>query len=71
MTDTIGPEGERAIQYQSVALFTKGWYYSAGISVTNCLRACIYRHCDMQAGLISPDVGTKLLGVSSAGGQNI
>ena len=22
--------------------------------------ACIYRHCEMQAGLISPDVGTKL-----------
>ncbi len=37
VTDTIGPEGERAIQYQSVALFTKGWYYSAGISMTNCL----------------------------------
>ncbi len=30
VADTTGPEGEKAIQYQSVALFTKGWYYSAG-----------------------------------------
>jgi hypothetical protein len=41
VTDRTGPERERASQYQSVALFTKGWYYSAGISMTNCFPACM------------------------------
>jgi hypothetical protein len=30
MTYTTGLEGERATQYQSAAIFTKGVYYSAG-----------------------------------------
>ena len=40
VTGTTGPEGEMAVQYQSVALSTKSWYYSAGIKYHKLL-ACM------------------------------